>query len=436
MKPPIPLNTTLDNDRYRIVKVLGNGAFGRVYLAEHLNGFNELCAIKEFAPDIAYANLPKVKELFDRECRNLQQLDHPQIPRFHELLSTKINGYEYILLVQKFIDGENYHQLLQQRNPLSEVEFVDFLYQILPVLTYLHDRNVIHRDISPDNIICRDPHGTKQPVLIDFGVIKVLSNQYTQVHTIVGKEGYMPDEQRKGHALFPSSDLYALAATGLYLLSKQQPNQFYNAFNAQYNLSKLPISGELRAILDRMLSYQPSDRYQSAAEVLAALSNGLPERLNRKPANNPPVGQGNKITSSIYYMFANADIWGRFKKDFSKPAMYIGGGIAALFIIIIVGHSIFKAVSGLFTPTASTTSTTATTSAGSASPPSSEQRSSLIDRMKAAKVSSADVDRVFFIRHPELKGRVLGNSDADRSLKAEWVQIAEDLIAKSKSNSL
>jgi serine/threonine protein kinase len=432
MKPQIPLGTTLDN-RYRVIKILGQGGFGRVYLAEHINGFGAKCAIKEFAPDVRDADPIKVKELFDRECRNLQKLEHLQIPRFRELLPTKVDGHEYILLVQDFIDGESYHEILSGRAPYSEVEAVDFLRQILPVLTYIHDRNIIHRDIAPDNIICRQREGKTEPVLIDFGIVKVLSNQYTQVHTVIGKKGYAPEEQRTGANLSPSSDLHALAATVIFLLSKQQPETFYDAYRGVYNLSSLSISAEFRGILDRMLMFKPLDRFQSATDILNILAR-LPASLNSQPASQPnPQIPVPPISPSIYYLFQNADIWRRIKKDFNKPLMYVGGGVIVIFTGIFILGKIIQGIAGIFQPSPSPTVSTAPIPPTSTAP--SPSPTSFLDRMKAAKVSNTDVNKVFYQKHPEINGRQLGNSEADRQLAKEWVQIAEDLITTANRST-
>lgn len=430
MKPPIPLGTTLDN-RYKIIEILGQGGFGRVYLAEHINGFGAKCAIKEFAPNAQYADVPKVKELFDRECRNLQKLEHPQIPRFKEVLSTKFGLHEYILLIQDFIEGQSYHQILTKRNPLSELEAVNFLHQILPVLTYIHKEGIIHRDISPDNIICRHRSGKSEPVLIDFGIIKILSNQYTQVNTIIGKKGYSPEEQMKGANVSESSDLYALAATVIFLVSKQQPGDFYDAYNGKFNLTKLSISTEFKTIIERMLSHKQLDRYQLSTDVINALS-VLPASLNSQPASNPPpnppISPISPISPSIYYLFQKADIWVRIKKDFKKPLIYIGGGVVILFTSIFILSAIFKAITGILgRPPSPTPATSSTTDSAKSS---TTAQKSLTDRMKAVKLLNSEVNKVFHQKHPELNGRQLSNSQADRLLAKEWTQIAESLIAQ------
>src|ERR671932_2454072 len=158
--------------RYRIVSQLGQGGFGRTYLAEALQRFSDRCVLKEYAPQVQGApELQKAKELFEREAGALHKLHHPQLPGFWELFQADMGGgVGCLFLVQDYIEGQTYFDLLKSGKRLSEAEVLQLLYQILPVLSYIHSKGVIHRDISPDNIILRN--SDHLPVLIDFGCIK------------------------------------------------------------------------------------------------------------------------------------------------------------------------------------------------------------------------------------------------------------------------
>ncbi|MBE9126351.1 protein kinase, partial [Coleofasciculus sp. LEGE 07081] len=175
-----PINQDLHSgitlgDRYRIVRELGHGGFGRTYLAEDLNRFNEPCVLKEFAPQVqgTYA-LQKAEELFEREAGILYKLEHPQIPQFRELLRVKQENEGRLFLIQEFVAGQTYYALLEARKSqglrFNETEVTQLLRQILPILRYIHSLGVIHRDISPDNLMMRSTDGL--PVLIDFGGVK------------------------------------------------------------------------------------------------------------------------------------------------------------------------------------------------------------------------------------------------------------------------
>ncbi|MEI6428319.1 MAG: serine/threonine-protein kinase [Pseudanabaena sp. ELA607] len=274
LQPPLANNFLLQN-RFRIIQILGQGGFGRTYLALDEQRFNEQCAIKEYIPiqGNAYA-LEKSKELFQREAETLYQIQHPQIPQFRALFEENAR----LFFVQDFVQGITYSHLLQDRltqgEPFSEMEVLIFLNQLLPVLSYIHGRNLIHRDISPDNIILR--YSDRLPVLIDFGVVKLteLGQSLTTQGTVVGKSGYSPIEQLKTGKAYPSSDLYALAVTALVLLTGKQPEALFDEMTVSWCWSKyLPnLNPRLAKILEQMLSDRPQQRYQSADEVLTVLT--------------------------------------------------------------------------------------------------------------------------------------------------------------------
>ncbi|HLO83988.1 MAG TPA: serine/threonine-protein kinase [Nostocaceae cyanobacterium] len=274
MQPPITNGTVLQN-RYQILQILGQGGFGRTYLAEDQRRFNELCAIKELILTLpgVYAG-EKAQELFEREAATLYQIEHPQIPKFRE----KFAQDQRLFLVVDYVAGKTYRTLLSERQAvnqtLSETEVIQLIRSLLPVLEHIHKQGIIHRDISPENIILR--HSDGLPVLIDFGVVKELANRLqatgTTPATTVGKLGYAPSEQMQTGRAYPSSDLYALAVTALVLLTGKEPADIYDETRLIWNWQKwVSLSPGFAQILQRMLSYVPSERYQSAAEVAQAL---------------------------------------------------------------------------------------------------------------------------------------------------------------------
>lgn len=280
-------------DRYRVVRILGQGGFGRTYLAEDLQRCGEACVLKEFAPQVySEDNLAKAQRLFEREAGVLYRLSHDQIPRFRELRQLSHNDQPYLLLVQDFVPGRTYREALEERQQhdktLTEAEVALLLCQILPVLSYLHGRGVIHRDIAPDNLIQRASDGL--PVLIDFGAVKqaavTLLNQITpsrQGNTRLGKLGYAPPEQMQQGTVFPHSDVYALGATALTLLSGAEPQNLMDPQSLDWTWQELiQVSPRFAAVLNRMVALRPRDRYPSAKAALVDL-----ERLG--PLSNRPV---------------------------------------------------------------------------------------------------------------------------------------------------
>lgn len=282
MQPPIPLGTVLQN-RYRLIKILGQGGFGRTYLAEDIGRFNELCALKELIPaETGYA-LEKSKELFQREAAILYQIQHPQVPQFRATFEQD----QRLFLVQDYVAGKTYRTLLDERRTnshFSETDVLQLLQQLLPVLAHLHIRGIIHRDISPENIILREDG---KAVLIDFGVVKELATRLqspniTPGATTVGKLGYAPSEQIQTGRAYPSSDLYALAVTCVVLLTGREPQELFDDTQLTWNWQRwAKVSPGLAQVLHRMLSYKPGDRYQSVADVAKAL-----QALNHQPNQN------------------------------------------------------------------------------------------------------------------------------------------------------
>jgi len=287
MQPPITADTVLQN-RYRITQTLGQGGFGRTYLAQDQRRFNELCAIKELIPTVTggYA-WEKAKELFEREAAILYQIKHPQVPEFRE----RFEQDQRLFLVQDYVAGKTYRTLFDERKAsggaFTEEEVLQLVRSLLPVLEYLHSQGIIHRDIAPDNIILRDSDNL--PVLIDFGVVKELATKLkspdkTTPVTTVGKYGYAPSEQIQTGRAYPSSDLYALAVTAIVLLTSKEPQDLFNEHHLTWNWQPwVSVNPQFASVLNRMLKQKPGDRYQNATDVLQALQ--APQQRNVSTPN-------------------------------------------------------------------------------------------------------------------------------------------------------
>ena len=291
MQTAIPTGAILQN-RYRVLSILGQGGFGRTYLAEDQGRFNELCALKELLPpqDNAYA-LEKSKELFQREAQILYQIQHPQIPQFRATFEQD----QRFFLVQDYVEGKTYRALLDERKTqgyvFSEAEVIQILQQVLPVLSYIHGKGIIHRDIAPDNIMLRQ--SDRLPVLIDFGVVKELATRIQSPDTVrqsttVGKLGYAPTEQMQTGRAYPNSDLYALAVTAVVLLTGREPQELFDETTMTWRWQRLiTVTPGFGMVINRMLSYRTTDRYQSSQDVLQALQ--FPPNVTPVPQTPPPI---------------------------------------------------------------------------------------------------------------------------------------------------
>ncbi|MBD6618715.1 protein kinase [Komarekiella sp. 'clone 1'] len=265
-------------NRYRPIKTLGGGGFGKTYLAEDLDKLNEYCVIKQFAPRVqGTAAINKATELFEQEARRLQQLgEHPQITTLLAYFEEENNLY----LVQQFINGQNLLAELKQQGTFNAEKIWEVLLDLLNILKTVHQHKVIHRDIKPENIIRRSTDG--KLVLIDFGISKQLTmTVITNPGTTIGSPGYAPLEQIQDGKAYPASDLYSVGATCFHLLSGIHPwimweQQGYGWVSSWREHLQQPQSSELEKILDKLLQQDYQQRYQSAEEVLQDFSSQLP----------------------------------------------------------------------------------------------------------------------------------------------------------------
>ncbi|MGK7905382.1 MAG: serine/threonine protein kinase [Hormoscilla sp.] len=313
MAPPLPTGMILQN-RYQIGKVLGEGGFGRTYLAADKDRFEELCVLKEYNPNVqgTYA-LNKSKELFEREAKTLYKIDHPQIPKFR---ATFEQG-KRLFLVQDYVEGQTYRALLDGRlaknRKYTQRDIVQFLEQMLPVLEHIHKKGIVHRDISPDNIIYSkstiEGQSKRLPVLIDFGAVKEIGATNLQSEggvrgTTVGKLGYSPPEQLQTGEVSPSSDLYALAVTAVVLMTGRKPEELLNQQTMMpcWHQWVPDLHPRFAPILNKMMSYRPENRYQSANDALFDLRShkqlilGPKERIATPKPNSTPLAP-QKVTT-------------------------------------------------------------------------------------------------------------------------------------------
>lgn len=254
-------------DRYEVIRPLGRGAFGHTLLARDRR-LGRLVTLKVLHP--RHAADHKAYELFEREAAVLRELRHPAIPLIHTTFRAEWEGADAAFLVMEYIEGASLAELIAARRHFELAEVLNLFVELLGVLDYLHTRvpPVLHRDIKPTNLIIR-PDGS--PTLVDFGAVRNVFRQPDEDgSTIVGTHGYMPYEQYMGQAS-PASDLYALGATFLHLLTGRAPPEFMTTAGRLDVPAGLPFGEQLRGALVRMLAPAAADHFQSAREARAAL---------------------------------------------------------------------------------------------------------------------------------------------------------------------
>ncbi|MCS6783337.1 MAG: serine/threonine protein kinase, partial [Gloeomargarita sp. SKYG98] len=279
--------------RYRALRPLGQGGFGRTFLAiDEDKPSKPRCVIKQFLPMAmdaqAYA---KASELFQREAVRLDELGHhEQIPKLYAYFEQDQRQY----IVQEYIDGLNLAQELQIYGPFSEAKALQLLQDVIPVLEFIHDRQVIHRDIKPENLIRSSATG--KLYLVDFGAAKFApTSSMTSLRTIISSAGFTAPEQMVGKAEFVS-DLYSLGVTCVHLMTGRSPLELYDMAHDGWvwqNYVAQPVSEGLARILNRLLERATRKRYQSATEVrrdleLLAPRSTTPTLVAPKGATPPP----------------------------------------------------------------------------------------------------------------------------------------------------
>ncbi len=258
-------------DRYRALEILGQGGFGRTFLAvdEHKPS-QPYCVIKQFLPQAQGTNnQQKAEELFKQEAIQLEQLGkHQQIP---ELFAYFIQDHRQYL-VQEYIEGQNLAQELAETGAFSEAKIINLLGDLLPVLAFIHQKPVIHRDIKPENIIRRK--SDNKLVLVDFGAAKAATRTALAVTgTVIGSAGYVAPEQAVGKPTF-ASDLYSLGVTCIHLLTNIEPFDLFDVNEGDWvwrNYLKVNVNNTLGRVLDKLLQQVTKKRFQTAQEVLEAL---------------------------------------------------------------------------------------------------------------------------------------------------------------------
>ena len=274
------------SDRFKILKPLDRGGFGKIYLAEDTHNHHQRCVVKQ----LAYQSqgtwaIQRAEELFAQEAQQLQQLgQNSQIPTLFAYFTEGANLY----LAQEYVEGHTLLKELQQQGIFGEPKIRELLLNILPVLRDIHAQGVIHRDLKPENIMRRDQDS--KLVLIDFGVSRRFTeSMLTKTGTTLGSQGYAALEQMQEGKSIPASDLFSLGVCCFQLMTRKVPYTFFLQYGYSWisqwqQYVQIPLSSQLRSILDKLLQNDLRQRYGSAAAVLADLK---AQQVIRVPPPDP-----------------------------------------------------------------------------------------------------------------------------------------------------
>lgn len=270
------------NDRYEIIKTIGEGGMANVYLA-HDTILDRKVAIKVLRGDLS--NDEKFIRRFKREALSVSNLSHPNIVEVYDVGEEDGNYY----IVMEYIEGKTLKQLLQKRGALTLTEVIDIMSQLTDGLAHAHEAYIIHRDIKPQNIMIEDNGRIK---ITDFGIAMALnSTQLTQTNSVMGSVHYLPPEQANGKGATVKSDIYSLGILMYELLTGSVPFKGDTAVEIalKHMKEKIPsvrkqnptIPQSVENIILKATAKNPKNRYDSVREMHADLETAL-EKDNEK----------------------------------------------------------------------------------------------------------------------------------------------------------
>jgi serine/threonine protein kinase len=280
---------TIVADRYHVLRKLGEGGMGQVYLAEHVK-MGRKSALKVMNPSMV-KDADAISR-FNREASNASRINHPHVADVYDFGETA-DGIIY--LAMEFVDGPPLTKLIEQEGPLAATRVANIVRQAADALAVAHEMGIVHRDLKPDNImIARNRDGSDCAKVVDFGIAKAADNaaqKVTKTGLVVGTPEYMSPEQLAGDKLDGRSDIYALALVAFNMLTGKLP---FPAETVQESMimrltepprklaemsPQVSWSSDVQEVLDKALERDVSARFKSANEFGRALSGAL-ERMS------------------------------------------------------------------------------------------------------------------------------------------------------------
>ncbi|MDX2097348.1 MAG: serine/threonine-protein kinase [Leptolyngbyaceae cyanobacterium bins.59] len=302
--------------RYQLQRQLGRTAAGRqTWLSQDLTtGEPLIIKLLAFSPQMQWQEL----ELFEREARVLQNLDHPCIPCYRDYFSLEAEtggGLPWFALLQDYIPGNSLQELLEQGQRFSEIQVRTIAQEILEILIYLHELSppVLHRDIKPSNLILGPD---RHIYLVDFGAVQAQAAVTGVTFTVVGTSGYAPLEQFWGRAV-AASDLYAMGATLIHLLTGVAPADLPHRDSRIQFSDRVSVDPQLVQWLEKMTESAVEKRFSNARQALDALH-------SKMVSSNASLRMRRQVEPESNSIF----IW---KKPDRMEIRFSGGGLVRRF---------------------------------------------------------------------------------------------------------
>ena len=275
-------------DRYRVLRTIGEGGMGRVYLAEHVR-MGRLSAVKVMSPSLAPT--PEAISRFNREASNASRINHPNVAAIYDFGETE-DGTLY--LAMEYVEGRTLTAILREGGPLVPARAAELTGQIADGLHAAHHLGIVHRDLKPDNVLVTTLHdGREQVKIVDFGIAKTTQSNdqtVTSLGMAVGTPEYMSPEQIAGEALDSRTDLYSLGLVLFNMLTGALPHP---ALTSKQSLVQrltarpltlaevkpsVPWPPRVQKALDRALAPEPDERYNNVLDFARDVrgATGLP----------------------------------------------------------------------------------------------------------------------------------------------------------------
>ena len=335
------------NDRYEIIKTIGEGGMANVYLAKDTILDRDV-AIKVLRGDLASDE--KFVRRFQREALSASSLSHPNIVEIYDVGEDDGNYY----IVMEYVPGKNLKQVLKKRGNLTVSEVVDIMLQITSAMGLAHDSLIIHRDLKPQNILMMDDGGVK---ITDFGIAMALNaTQLTQTNSAMGSVHYFPPEQASGKGSTLKSDVYSLGIMMYELLTGSLPFRGDNAVEIALKHLKEPIPSvrtefpnipqSVENIIITATAKNPKNRYNNANEMHDDLLTCLNKERLEEPKRKLKYSEGisddvafevdkENIDDSIVSQIKNTE-----KDDKNKKIIIFGSILLGLIVILGIVYAI------------------------------------------------------------------------------------------------